>query len=481
MKKGCLKIKYSRFKSGFSLIELSIVILIVTTLIAGSLSVSKTSINNSKVAVTKKRIETVYKALASFVATNRRLPCPALLTTTKGSASYGNEASTPGTCSGFTVATSTNLIYGMIPIKALGLEPDMAEDGWGTKFSYVVDRRFTLTSTNTSSTDGFEITQALPAPDKTSNSIDIITIEGPSGTDLTTYALFVLISHGANKYGGWNASGTIQNQYSSATTDEQSNRGSASGGGEFDDTFIAFSTDVGFDDIILYANKTKLLRDAGFEYAMCNTSEAETDSYSWATNGRYGCSVCSETKNHFKKCGKYGIWGASVNKTCLKNTSICPNTIYQPDEVIYSDNKGDTFDTCTAGAWRTRELDTARYEKDDSNSFSLSSNQITLQPGKYFIKAGSSSLGIDQTVLRFYNITDNDGTFTLQGISNYSSDSSSSGSLNTLVGVIDISSAKTFELQQRCADTNSFHGFGVYTTFTDYNIYAIVKITKLND
>ncbi len=306
-------------KTAFSLVELSIVILIVSILVTGSLGISKTAIGNSKAKITKERMDTIYKALTSFVATNRRLPCPALLTVAKGTSTYGNETGTgTGTCTGLT--PNVNTVYGMIPIKALGLEPNMGEDGFGTKFSYVVDQRFTKQSASTASVDGFEIVKAVKAEDGVAISPTLIRVQGPSGTDILPdlNALFVLISHGANKNSGWNATGTAQNP-AGAIADETSNSAAS-----FDSTFIAYSTDANFDDILLFKNKPQLVRDVGLEFMMCNAAEAKTSTYNWTTNGNYGCSVCSNTPNFLKKCGKYGVWSAvSSDSSCTANSSAC--------------------------------------------------------------------------------------------------------------------------------------------------------------
>jgi prepilin-type N-terminal cleavage/methylation domain-containing protein len=308
-------------KTAFSLVELSIVILIVSILITGSLGISKTAINNTKVQNTKEKMDKVYKALTNFVAINRRLPCPALLTISKGTSGYGNETGAgTGTCTGLT--PNGNTVYGMIPITALGLEPDMAEDGFGTKFSYVVDQRFTKQSTSTESTDGFEMTKSVKAEDGLAISPTLIRVQGPSGSDILPdlNALFVLISHGANKNSGWNATGTAQNP-AGGIADETNNSAAS-----FDSTFIAYSTDPNFDDILLFANKPKIVRDAGLEFMMCNKGEAATASKTWTVNGNYGCSVCSSTANNQKTCGKYGVWSALSTLTCAVNTSTCVGT-----------------------------------------------------------------------------------------------------------------------------------------------------------
>ncbi|MCE3255014.1 MAG: hypothetical protein K0R25_508 [Rickettsiaceae bacterium] len=344
-------------RTGFSLIELAIVILIVSILITGSLTVSKTSINVAKNKVTKEKMATIYDALTNFLNANRRLPCPSLLnvakggnsgtTTTPNNINYGQEVGTTGgvvgtgVCSNAIVATTNapNLAYGGVPFLALGLDPDMAEDGFGTKFTYVVDSRFTKASTSTASTDGFEITKGSPAPADTSTTdLSSADIQGPSGTALlgNKNAIMVLISHGSNKFRGFNATSTKINA-DSTVTDENENGCTAGSNSDcttptttaFDRDFMAYSTDANFDDFVLYKTKSQLVKDAGLEYIMCSASEANMTSpgtYTWTVNSTYGCIVCSSNvANHRKTCGKYGIWGADLATTCTQNTvSNCP-------------------------------------------------------------------------------------------------------------------------------------------------------------
>ena len=313
-------------KKAFSLIELSIVILIVSILISGSLTLSKTSITNNKTKITKERMDAVYRAITTFVAINKRLPCPAALTVVKGVALYGEEAATPGTCTGlFTSTNAPNLVYGMVPTAALGLSPDMAEDGFGTKISFVVDSRFTSRADGSTHNGGFEGTKGTLAVDKAIDSLNIITVQGPSGTDLTTYSVLALISHGNNKHKGFNATSTAQNT-TSGTADENSNGcdetygscGVAVAG--YNANFIAYSTTAGFDDIVLFKTKQQIVRDAGLEFIACSKDEAEYDQglpwrYTFSNGANHEIKVyssCGGTgglERIAKTCGQFGVWG----------------------------------------------------------------------------------------------------------------------------------------------------------------------------
>ena len=75
------KLKYKSVKKNkaFSLIELSIVLLIISILASSALSISTNSIINNKIKVTNDRINQLYKAIGNFLVINGRIPCPASL------------------------------------------------------------------------------------------------------------------------------------------------------------------------------------------------------------------------------------------------------------------------------------------------------------------------------------------------------------------------------------------------------------------
>ncbi|MFT7087036.1 MAG: prepilin-type N-terminal cleavage/methylation domain-containing protein [Rickettsiales bacterium] len=338
-----------KHKKAFSLVELSIVVLIVSVLIASAIGISRTATNDVGIKITKDRMEVVYDALTNFVATNKRLPCPALLGIVKGENSgtttepinmlYGQESGASETANIGTGSCNevfifdTYLAYGAIPTRALGLSEEMAEDGFGTKFSYVVDRRFTRRNTGIADFgDGFEVTRAMPSENGT--EVNIITIQSPATTSLMTDALFVIISHGINKIGGVNASSISENPLGFNVDGENFDDENSNIPNIFDATFINSSNtaNTNFDDLLLFKNKAQLLKDAGAKNSMmCSfndlidlgtasvtnviNGQTTTETYLWEpadTSGNYGCVLCSsnEIGTFFASatCGKYGIW-----------------------------------------------------------------------------------------------------------------------------------------------------------------------------
>jgi hypothetical protein len=119
------------------------------------------------------------------------------------------------------------------------------------------------------------------------------------------------------------------------------------------------------------------------------------------------------------------------------------------DYVIYADIKSDGSrgGSVSSNSWNTRALNSVKAEKDDSASFStLSSNQFTLQAGRYLVFGKAVSVLANREKLRLYNVTDS--SIELLGLNGYSSSGGYwAHSIPHISGEINITSAKTFLLQ----------------------------------
>jgi len=325
----------------FSLVELAIVITIISVFIAGVMNVGVGVTNNSKVTVTKNKMNEIYKALGNYAAAHGRFPCPAPVTNIKGDANYGNNqtnglgscfdiTSNAGVVTGaYSSTTANTLMYGMIPVQNLKLSSEMAEDGFGTKFGYVIDRRFTGFNENGNSNNF-----------KNGPESSVITINevGSTTETVTNGAAFVIVSYGANKKGGFNASASTQNGRS-ADTDELSNDLGTTASPNFDATFVSLSdkSDV-FDDILFYKTKKNIMTDFNLlslvpcqptgtnyndVYVDNSTTLAawlETD-YGQVAVSSLPCDRSATNYNGTvvyptKKCGPFGVWQAGSIDSC---------------------------------------------------------------------------------------------------------------------------------------------------------------------
>ena len=150
-----------------------------------------------------------------------------------------------------------------------------------------------------------------------------------------------------------------------------------------------------------------------------------------------------------------------------------PRTAYIKD-VKSSGTSGGTF---TSGAWRTRDLNTL---EGDTEFVSLSANQIILAPGKYEIEASVSAYRVNLHKAKIRNITDS--TDDIIGSNKYSTNVPADSDLShsEVIGTINITSSKTFEIQHRSSATRSNDGFGVASSFGVDEIYTTIKIKKVS-
>jgi hypothetical protein len=141
-------------------------------------------------------------------------------------------------------------------------------------------------------------------------------------------------------------------------------------------------------------------------------------------------------------------------------------------DVKAQNTSGGTF---TAGAWRTRDINTE--DTDTAGICAIASNQITLQAGTYdcliFCPVGES---VNTHQSRLYNITD--GAATLIGQVGFTTSAGGySGSVSIISGRFTITAQKVFEIQHYCSATASTYGFGRACNFTS-EIYTIAEFWR---
>ncbi len=318
-----------KHKSGFSLIELSVVILIISIIAAGAISVSGTFLISTKNDLTDKRLGAIYRALGVFLAKNHRLPCPAPINKykSKTGSNYGKESGNAPTTSSdrscvdsgvYSSNLESKLVYGMVPVNTLGLSDDVGEDGFGSKLSYIVHED--LTVPNYDDTSGGVNVGFSYYTETDSEMIQVYQL--PSGNKISKIA-FAVISHGQNKLGSFNANSAIQNSTTGISTQEGYNILSNIVGTTADFgydpaitparvTFTSInSVDEGFDDKVFYKNRDELIVDYDLDHLyFCESTDID---YSSAYKGQiiFSSSSCNSNPSIYpsKECGGLGtIW-----------------------------------------------------------------------------------------------------------------------------------------------------------------------------
>ena len=123
----------SNGESGFSLIELTVSLMVFGLLLSASLPLYRAQKWAHNLQTTRTHQEQILYALAAFVQTHGRLPCPA---DPKGDGSERGRCQTP------------SLAQGIIPFATLGLNSRIAQDGQHQFFRYGVHPQLTLTQSN---------------------------------------------------------------------------------------------------------------------------------------------------------------------------------------------------------------------------------------------------------------------------------------------------------------------------------------------
>jgi prepilin-type N-terminal cleavage/methylation domain-containing protein len=132
-------------EAGFTLIELSIVLIILSVTLAAFGSAFMQYLKNAREDAVKTRIEAVETGLTRFLALNGRYPCPAALDAAPDTATYGVEVS--ANCSTAATGTGTFLSagtagrrvrVGAVPVRTLNLPDEYAGDAWANRIMYAV-------------------------------------------------------------------------------------------------------------------------------------------------------------------------------------------------------------------------------------------------------------------------------------------------------------------------------------------------------
>ena len=119
--------------TGFTLIEIVVVMLIFGIVIAMAAAITRGVVAGQKRTLTITRMATVDAALVQFVSQQKRLPCPADGTLISSHVNAGTE----GGRNAATGCTGT-MQNGVVPWRVLGLSENDATDGWDRRLTYRV-------------------------------------------------------------------------------------------------------------------------------------------------------------------------------------------------------------------------------------------------------------------------------------------------------------------------------------------------------
>ena len=199
-------------KSGYSLIELSIALVIIGVLVAGAISAYDLYLQHKKVTVTRDNQVTIKDAIDEFLAANGRYPCPAPIDAAPNDANMGTEICT---APDITVVAGMRdvdglpgndpVLIGAIPTRTLNLSNQVMRDGYSRRMTYAVSASLTNDATF-------------------NNDNGVIAIQDHDGNTAITPANsghYIVTSHGPDGLGAYSIEGALYEACTGTTKDTE--------------------------------------------------------------------------------------------------------------------------------------------------------------------------------------------------------------------------------------------------------------------
>lgn len=241
---------------GFSLIELSIVLIIIAVLI-GLISFSiQTRIDAARLYTTKERMKLIANAIDAYYLQYGVLPC--------GAPSVGRDEAYYGFSKNVDYDANPTALcdddkFGRdVPFKVLGLDAATIADGWGNRFAYFWTGNYARIN--------YVDDDAIA--DGTTNFLQLSNFSGGDEQDMA----YVLLSLGANGYNAIDDKTNTRNNTGAMRDPENSNAEAAADSSKPEPaTNMHYNDGVDFDDIMVYRLKPNMPKFADFTPASPST------------------------------------------------------------------------------------------------------------------------------------------------------------------------------------------------------------------
>jgi prepilin-type N-terminal cleavage/methylation domain-containing protein len=233
-----------KYTSGFTLIELSIVVAITSLIIVGTFEIQRQSYNQRINKITNDHLSEIEVAIKNFVNENGYLPCVAPSNLRPDAVGFGvsvncASAAAPAGVTSVNSAGGKTIFIGSVPVRSLNLPDETMMDGF--------NRRYTMA-----------ITASLGVPNSYDVNIGAIDVIDSGGNSLLPKkdAAYIVISHGKDTAGARGMSGAIPLACAAAGLDVENCNNDA----KFRRTTL-YSEAVGanhFDDKVEYKTKGQI-------------------------------------------------------------------------------------------------------------------------------------------------------------------------------------------------------------------------------
>jgi prepilin-type N-terminal cleavage/methylation domain-containing protein len=253
---------HSHTASGFTLVEMSIVVVIAGIILLALIPALMSLRRDSQLSATQTNLQTLLRSTAAYALANGCLPCPtpasALGSGNRLGKVRGDNAASPLPCGACAVAD------GISPFVSLGLDPSQARDGWGRFITMHVDPQLAVSPC--SATDiANQVTGCRSTDTRLCRAqkidVGILLTLSNSGTTVGNIPASVLfLSHGENGYGAYRNSPDTSNQLRlPVPADRPLEAANVKAAGDASHTFRLVDRGAYFDDVMVYANRNALL------------------------------------------------------------------------------------------------------------------------------------------------------------------------------------------------------------------------------
>jgi prepilin-type N-terminal cleavage/methylation domain-containing protein len=196
-----------RRQSGFSLIELSIVMIVMAIMAGGMLMTIVAQRDNGLAQDNAKTLSTIQEALLGYAVAHGRLPCPDDALTGTADTDGQEDLSSPAQLN-TPLAGQTTQVYvcpqyeGFLPYETLGV-PKV--DAWGSRFRYRVTPAFTQGTIVTTTATGVVVSSSnlFSLASLPTLSIRERNTSTKASQGIANNVVAVVISHGKNQLGGF--------------------------------------------------------------------------------------------------------------------------------------------------------------------------------------------------------------------------------------------------------------------------------------